>query len=173
MSDLSWLDSDEQRVFRAFARSSRALFVQFDRDLQREVGMPRTYFEILWLLHQAPGRALRMSDLAERTGSQASRITHAVGRLEQAGQVRRELCREDRRGWFAVLTDEGLATLADAAPRYAQSIRDRFLAPLSAADREHVARIGETLLARLDSPLGPDPALEPDILEPDPTLSPA
>lgn len=154
MSDFSWLDSDEQRVFRAWARSSRALFVQFDRDLQRDVGMPRTYFEILWLLHQAPDRALRMSELAERTGSQASRITHAVGRLEQAGQVRRELCSEDRRGWFAVLTDEGLETLRVAAPRYAEVIRERFLAPLSTFQREQLTEIGETLLSRLDSPLG-------------------
>lgn len=156
MSDLSWLDPDEQRVFRAWARSSRALFVQFDRDLQRDVGLPRTYFEILWLLHQAPDRALRMSDLAERTGSQASRITHAVGRLEQAGQVRRELCSEDRRGWFAVLTDEGLEALREAAPRYAESIRERFLAPLSDFQREQLTEIGETLLSRLDSPLGSD-----------------
>jgi DNA-binding MarR family transcriptional regulator len=154
VSDLTWLDPEEQRVFRAWARSSRALFVQFDRDLQRDVGMPRTYFEILWLLHQAPDRALRMSDLAERTGSQASRITHAVGRLEQAGQVRRELCSEDRRGWFAVLTDEGLETLRVAAPRYAETIRRRFLAPLSDFQREQLTEIGETLLSRLDSPLG-------------------
>ncbi len=141
-------------MFRAWARSSRALFVQFDRDLQRDVGLPRTYFEILWLLHQAPDRALRMSDLAERTGSQASRITHAVGRLEQAGQVRRELCSEDRRGWFAVLTDEGLETLRVAAPRYAESIRARLLAPLSDFQRKQLTEIGETLLSRLDSPLG-------------------
>ncbi len=154
-------------MFRAFARSSRALFVQFDRDLQRDVGMPRTYFEILWLLHQAPGRALRMSDLAERTGSQASRITHAVGRLEQAGQVRRELCSEDRRGWFAVLTDEGLEPRCRvAAPRYAQSIRDRFLAPLSADGH------GSSVTAHRRDP--PRPAGLPPRIDPttDPTLSP-
>ena len=161
MSDFSWLDPDEQRVFRAWARSARALFVQFDRDLQRDVGMPRTYFEILWLLHQAPDRALRMSDLAERTGSQASRITHAVGRLEQAGQVRRELCTEDRRGWFAVLTDQGLETLRVAAPRYAEVIRERFLAPLSTFQREQLTEIGETLLSQLDSPLGASETLSP------------
>jgi DNA-binding MarR family transcriptional regulator len=78
--------------------------------------MPRTYFEILWLLHNAPDGTLRMSDLAAATGTQPSRITHAVSRLEQAGQVRRELCTDDRRGWFTILTDEGVAALGGGGP---------------------------------------------------------
>lgn len=150
MSELPWLDDAELRVYRAFARSSRELIIQFDRELQRDVGMPRTYFEILWLLNKAPGRSLRMSDLAEATGSQPSRITHAVGRLEQAGHVRRELCAEDRRGWYTILSDEGAAALAEATPRYAESIRRHFLGPLSATEREQLTRIGEKLLGALE-----------------------
>ena len=150
MSDLSWLDVDELRVLRAFNRAARAVNTQLDSDLQRDIGMPRTYFEILWRLRQAPGQALRMSELADLTESKASRITHAVGRLEQAGHVRRELSSEDRRGWFAVLTDEGLAVLRLAAPRYAQSVREHFLAPLSPLQREQLTAIGETLLERLE-----------------------
>lgn len=137
-------------MFRAFARSTRSLAVRFDQDLQNAVGMPRTYFEILWLLHQAPGHSLRMSDLAESTLSQPSRISHAVGRLEKAGQVRRELCTSDRRGWFAVLTDEGLAALQTAAPRYAQSIREHLLEPLSRTQRDALAQVGETVLGQLE-----------------------
>jgi DNA-binding MarR family transcriptional regulator len=151
VADLEWLDPDEQRLFRAFARSARWLYVQFDRDLQREVNMPRTYFEILWLLHNAPDRTLRMSDLAAATGTQPSRITHAVSRLEQAGQVRRELCTDDRRGWFTILTDEGVAALEAAAPRYAKSVRQHLVDPLSSEQREQLTRIGETLLAHLES----------------------
>lgn len=132
--------------------------MQFDRDLQRLVDMPRTYFEILWLLNDAPGQALRMSDLAEATGSQPSRITHAVGRLEEAGRVRRELCTDDRRGWFAVLTDEGLAALREAAPRYAQMIRERLLGPLSPAQQNQLTRIGETLLQGLEESGAPAPS---------------
>jgi DNA-binding MarR family transcriptional regulator len=151
VSELPWLDDAELRVYRAFARSSRELVIQFDRELQRDVGMPRTYFEILWLLNKAPDRSLRMSDLAEATGSQPSRITHAVGRLEQAGQVRRELCAEDRRGWYTILTDEGAAALAVATPRYAESIRRHFLGPLSVSEREQLTRIGEKLLGALEA----------------------
>ena len=113
--------------------------------------MPRAYFEILWLLHNAPDRTLRMSDLAAATGTQPSRITHAVSRLEQAGQVRRELCTDDRRGWFTILTDEGVAALEAAAPHYAKSVREHLVEPLSSEQREQLSRIGEKLLAHLES----------------------
>ena len=161
MGDLSWLDPEELRVFRAFARSTRVLAVRFDQELQNDVGMPRTYFEILWLLHQAPDRSLRMSELAESTFSQPSRISHAVGRLEKAGLVRRELCSSDRRGWFAVLTDEGLAALTVAAPRYARSIREHLLGPLSPTQRDALVRIGETVLRELDR--SSEPASGPEV----------
>ncbi|MGH9030483.1 MAG: MarR family winged helix-turn-helix transcriptional regulator [Acidimicrobiales bacterium] len=146
----NWLDPEELRVFRAFARSTRALFVQFDRELQQHVGLERAYFEILWLLDNAAERTLRMSDLAEATGSQPSRITHAVSRLERAGQVRRELCPQDRRGWNAVLTDEGAAILNAAAPRYAEIIRRHLIEPLNGSQREQLTRIGEALLEDLE-----------------------
>ncbi len=152
MSDPQWLAPDELRVFRALVRSTRALYVQFDRDLQREAGMPRTYFEILWLLHKEPSRSLRMSDLAEMTGSQASRITHAVGRLEESGYVERTNCPEDRRGWYAVLTDAGFEMLSVAAPVYAASVRRHLLDPLSPRQLEQLTRIGETILSDLALP---------------------
>lgn len=152
MSDLEWLDPDELRVFRALVRSTRALYVQFDRDLEGEAGVPRTYFEILWWLDKQPTRSLRMSDLAELTGSQASRITHAVSRLEDLGYVSRTNCAEDRRGWYAVLTEAGSDKLRVASPVYAASVRRNLLERLSRAQREQLARIGETILAGLDMP---------------------
>lgn len=148
------LHADEQRAFRAFAGAARVVLTAVDRDLERAVGMPRAYIEILYHLDEAPGKSLRMSDLAEAMHSQPSRITHAVARLEEVGHVRRELCAADRRGWFAVLTDTGHEALEEAAPFVAQSVRRRFCAQVSPADRREVTRIGELLLERLG---GADP----------------
>lgn len=111
--------------------------------------MPRTYFEILWLLQKAPDRSLRMSELAIATGSQPSRISHAVWRLESAGLVQRELCVADRRGRFTVLTDKGAAALDVAGPRYAKSIREHLLAPLSIAEQEQLVGIAGKILDEL------------------------
>jgi DNA-binding MarR family transcriptional regulator len=92
---------------------------------------------------------MRMSDLADVTRSSPSRLSHAIGRLEQAGWVRRQLCSTDRRGWFAILTDDGLKALEAAAPRHDESIRTHLLDQLSPTELGQLRRISETLLAHL------------------------
>ncbi|MET8278040.1 MarR family transcriptional regulator [Micromonospora sp. NPDC005174] len=144
-----WLNPDEQRTWRAFLASSRALMDTLDRELQRDAGMPHAYYEILVRLSEAPGRQLRMSELAEVTGSSRSRLSHAVARLEQAGWVRREDCPTDRRGQIAVLTDDGFATLAAAAPGHVEGVRRHLFDALSPAQIDQLRRISETLAEHL------------------------
>ncbi|MCM0679091.1 MarR family transcriptional regulator [Micromonospora phytophila] len=144
-----WLDPDEQRTWRAFLTASRALMETLDRELQRDAGMPHAYYEILVRLSEAPERQLRMSDLAEATGSSRSRLSHAVARLEAAGWVRREECPTDRRGQIAVLTDDGFATLAAAAPGHVEGVRRHLFDALSPAQVDQLRRIGETLVDHL------------------------
>jgi len=55
-----------------------------------------------------------MSDLAAQTDLTPSGLTRAVDRLSEAGLVRREACREDRRGAFAALTGSGEARMREA-----------------------------------------------------------
>ncbi|MEU9510678.1 MarR family transcriptional regulator [Micromonospora sp. NPDC048170] len=146
-----WLDPDEQRTWRAYLTASRALMESLDRELQRDAGMPHAYYEILVRLSEAPQRRLRMSDLAEASGSSRSRLSHAVARLEAAGWVRREDCPTDRRGQIAVLTDEGFATLAAAAPGHVEGVRRHLFDALSPAQVDQLRRISETLAAHLTS----------------------
>ncbi|MFF5181221.1 MarR family winged helix-turn-helix transcriptional regulator [Micromonospora sp. NPDC000316] len=144
-----WLDPDEQRTWRAFLAASRALMDTLDRELQRDAGMPHAYYEILVRLSEAPGRQLRMSDLAEVTGSSRSRLSHAVARLETAGWVRREDCPTDRRGQVALLTDAGYATLSAAAPGHVEGVRSHLFDALSPAQVDQLRRISETLAEHL------------------------
>ncbi|MGW4499639.1 MarR family winged helix-turn-helix transcriptional regulator [Micromonospora sp. NPDC004336] len=144
-----WLDPDEQRTWRAFLTASRALMETLDRELQRDAGMPHAYYEILVRLSEAPQRQLRMSDLAEASGSSRSRLSHAVARLEAAGWVRREDCPTDRRGQIAVLTDEGFATLAAAAPGHVEGVRRHLFDALSPAQVDQLRRISEALVDHL------------------------
>ncbi|MFY1585893.1 MarR family winged helix-turn-helix transcriptional regulator [Micromonospora sp. WMMD734] len=144
-----WLDPDEQQTWRAFLTASRALSDTLDRELQRDAGMPHAYYEILVRLSEVPDRQLRMSDLADLTGSSRSRLSHAVARLETAGWVRREDCPTDRRGQIAVLTDAGFATLAAAAPGHVEGVRRHLFDALSPAQVDQLRRISETLVAHL------------------------
>ncbi|MFE9202877.1 MarR family winged helix-turn-helix transcriptional regulator [Micromonospora sp. NPDC006431] len=144
-----WLDPDEQRTWRAFLTASRALMDTLDRELQRDAGMPHAYYEILVRLSEAPDRRLRMSELADATGSSRSRLSHAAARLEAAGWIRREDCPTDRRGQIAVLTDDGFATLAAAAPGHVEGVRRHLFDALSPAQVDQLRRISETLADHL------------------------
>ena len=135
-----WLSEGEQRAWRAYLAMTRLLSAQLDRQLQRDSGMPMAYYVILVLLSETPGRSLRMSELAEASDSSRSRLSHAVARLEETGWVRRETCDTDRRGAFAVLTDEGFAALAEAAPGHVAEVR-RFL--IDALEPEQVRQLEE------------------------------
>jgi DNA-binding MarR family transcriptional regulator len=144
-----WLSLEEQQAWRAFLSASRLLFDRLDRELQRDAGIPHAYYEILVRLSEAPDRTLRMSDLASASLSSRSRLSHAVARLEEAGWVRRESCDTDRRGAWAVLTDEGFAALAAAAPGHVEGVRTHLFDQLSADEARELRRISEALVKHL------------------------
>jgi DNA-binding MarR family transcriptional regulator len=123
VSDPDWLSPSEQQTWRAYLRAAQQLLAQLDHELQRDAAMPFAYYQILVVLSEAPERTLRMRELAARTWSSRSRLSHAVDRLEEHGWVERTSCAPDRRGAFAVLTDGGYSALAMAAPKHVQSVR--------------------------------------------------
>ncbi|MFI7105348.1 MarR family winged helix-turn-helix transcriptional regulator [Nonomuraea sp. NPDC050227] len=134
-----WLDPDEQQTWRDFLAAGQLINEALDRQLQREAGMPHTYYMILVALSEAPDRSMRMSELAARAQSSQSRLSHAVARLEERGWVRRERCPADGRGNIAVLTDEGFATLAATAPGHVEEVRRSLFDVLT---REQVRELG-------------------------------
>lgn len=144
-----WLNDDEQRTWRAFGLASRLLTDRLERDLLAAADMPPTYYELLVLLSEAPERTLRMSELAQWTNSKASRISHAVNKLEDKGWVRREHYAGDRRGWLAVLTDDGLAALRAAAPAHVGSVREHLIDLLTPEQLCQLEEISQALLAHL------------------------
>jgi DNA-binding MarR family transcriptional regulator len=110
--------------------------------------MPHAYYLLLATLSEAPGRALRMTDLAAVTNSSQSRISHAVARLEEAGWVRRKKCPTDRRGNIAALTDEGLAALVKAAPGHVAAVREHLFDALAPEQVEELTAICEAVTAK-------------------------
>lgn len=147
MDETRWLTDDEQEVWRAFITAVDAFGDHLERQVQRDSGMPYTYYEILVSLSEAPGRTLRMSELAGARSSSRSRLSHAVARLEEVGWVRRRACKTDKRGALAELTDEGFAALEKAAPGHVTAVREQLFDLLSP---EQVSTLGEISKAILD-----------------------
>ncbi|MDQ3342510.1 MAG: MarR family transcriptional regulator [Actinomycetota bacterium] len=150
MSDEPWLNAGEQRAWRAFLATSALLHAALDRQLQRDAHLPHAYYMVLAMLSESPGRALRMSSLAELTNSSQSRISHAVARLEEAGWVRREQCPSDRRGLLAVLTDAGFTVLAEAAPGHVRAVREHLFDQLTVEQVRQLEGICRAVLHKLD-----------------------
>jgi DNA-binding MarR family transcriptional regulator len=146
---MRWLSADEQCAWRAYLEASQRLFEQLDRELDREVGMPLAYYQILAMLSEVPGHTLRMSDLAAQTWSSRSRLSHAVDRLEEKGWVERLSCPSDKRGAYAVLTDAGQRVLEAAAPSHVSSVRRLVFDQLTPEDLDALGRLSRKIADRI------------------------
>src|SRR3954453_12882126 len=93
-----WLDAEERRIWLGWIMSTRLLWDEMKRDLQRDSGLSFGHYEILVMLSEPPARALRMSELADASQSSRRRLSHAVARLEELGAFLREACPSDRGG---------------------------------------------------------------------------
>jgi DNA-binding MarR family transcriptional regulator len=154
-----WLSTEEQRTWRAFLEATRLLFDQLDRELRAAAGISLSYYEILVRLSEAPDRTLRMSELAGRLLHSPSRLSHAISRLEELGWVARTSCPTDKRGLFAVLTDEGFAALEAAAPSHVEGVRTHLLDQLSPEQHRELGVISRAVRDHLHATDEPEPAL--------------
>lgn len=146
MNDARWLSDHEQGVWRRYLAASGLINDELERQLQRDSGLPHAYYEVLVSLSEAPDRTLRMSELAERSRSSRSRMSHAVARLEQAGLIERRGCPSDKRGAFAVLTEKGYSALADAAPGHVNAVRGVLFDALTPAQIEQLGEICSAII---------------------------
>ncbi|MEY3361183.1 MAG: hypothetical protein RL531_902 [Actinomycetota bacterium] len=151
-----WLTRDEQAVWRAYLVATNMLAARLADDLEAATGLTNSDYELLVQLSESEGRRLRMTALASRSLSSKSRLSHAVSRFEARGWVRREQCEDDRRGAWAVLTDEGFAVLEAAAPLHVENVRRHLFDPLSATEVAELGRICRTLADHLCGVEGAD-----------------
>jgi DNA-binding MarR family transcriptional regulator len=134
-----WLDAPEAQTWLNVAQVLMLLPTALDRQLRDDAGIPHAYYQILAMLSHEPDRSMRMTELAKRTGTTSSRLSHAAGTLEQRGWIQREACSWDKRGQIARLTDEGLAALVAAAPGHVAEVRRLIFDHLTP---EEVAQLG-------------------------------
>ena len=146
-----WLNAVEMKAWRRYIVASRRLIEALDLDLaEHELSMPD--YEILAQLSDAPGRRMRMAELAEEAMLSRSRLSHRMKVMEKAGWVSREQCTDDRRGYFAVMTEQGWRAIVAAAPDHVESVRASFIDHLSKSDQAVLAQIFE----RVSEPLRND-----------------
>ena len=104
-------------------------------------GLTMNDYGTLLLLSRAGEQGMRRIDLANQLQLSPSGITRLLDRLEDQGYVTKGECKEDARVSYAVLTDEGLAKLKDAAPEHVEDIERRLSAVLSEPEMETLANL--------------------------------
>lgn len=100
---------------------------------------PLSWYDVLWAVRRAPGRRVRMAELADRLTLSRGGLTKLAGRLEAAGLLRRQPAEDDGRGLYAVLTDAGEDMLRRMWPVYARVLRQTFVETISADEAAAIA----------------------------------
>ncbi|MEO3872207.1 MarR family transcriptional regulator [Nonomuraea sp. B12E4] len=90
--------------------------------LQRRHGIGLSEYRALGHLAVARDGELRMQELAELIGLNQSSVTRLVARLNAAGFAYRDLCPDDKRGVYCVVTDAGRAKYGEASRTYEETL---------------------------------------------------
>lgn len=97
--------------------------------LQARHGLGLSEYRALEVLTRSPDSELRMQELASHLRLNQSSVSRMVERLDRGGLTVRDLCPDDKRGVYTVLTDLGRARFETAQTDYEQA--------LAAALKEH------------------------------------
>ena len=147
--ELRWLSPSEDAAWTGLVSLVLLLPGQLESVLQTRAGL--SLFEYLTLSHvsEAPGRRLRMGELAYLASGSPSRLSNVVKRLEQRGLLSRFPDPEDGRRTVAELTPDGWARVQEAAPWHLRSVREHVLDHLDDDDVTALATIAAKLGAHL------------------------
>ncbi|MGZ4454292.1 MAG: MarR family winged helix-turn-helix transcriptional regulator [Nocardioides sp.] len=148
-SNVDWLDTEQQRAWRAYLVGTTLLMERLDRDLRERHDLSLPEYEILVRLSEADDRRMRMALLADSMSHSRSRVTHTVGRLEKAGLVVRSACLSDGRGVEAVLTDKGMDELRKAAVTHVSGVRGLLVDVVDEDDFDAMGRVFDAVTDRL------------------------
>ena len=135
------LDDATLAAWRAFLNAHARVTRAIGRDLAAADLPDLTWYDLLWTLYRAPGRSLRVNELAREVVLSPTAMSRFVDRVEKAGHVRRAADPADRRALQVTLTDSGVALLRRMWPVYSRGIEEHF-GRQSAALRDALERMG-------------------------------
>jgi DNA-binding MarR family transcriptional regulator len=116
-------------AWRALLNAHSLVVRRIEADLQAEGLPPLGWHDVLWALYRSPERRLRINEVADEVVLSRTGMSRLLDRIEAAGMLRREPVPGDRRGAYAVITDEGVELLRRMWPVYARGIKQLFIEP--------------------------------------------
>ena len=145
-----WLEEDELRAWMRLAGVMLKLAPALDSQLQRDSDLTHFDYLCLAMLSETDERTLPMSELAGRTNSSLSRLSHVVSKLERRDWVRRAPSPRSRRVTLVSLTETGWEVLVKAAPGHVETVRELVFDDLSPEDVAALSRVAGHIVERIE-----------------------
>ncbi|MFO0677353.1 MAG: MarR family transcriptional regulator [Polyangiaceae bacterium] len=140
------------RLFFLLARAQRAVATFANARAVAELGVTSTQLGALYLVARSPG--VSMSEVAKELDVRKSAMSGVVGRLEDAGLLRKEPDADDARASRLFLTPKGVS-VKDASIPLVRNLTRRMTEGLDDAEVHVVARFLGDLVERFPSAPAP------------------
>ncbi len=135
-------------MWRSFLETHSTVVKFLERRMDEQHGLPLAWWDVLIQLADGPEGRLRMGELAESVLLTRSGITRLVDRMIVAGLVDREPCPGDRRGYYAVITQQGRDTIEKIGPDHSKDAWEVFLGHI---DEEEAALMSQVFTRVLEA----------------------
>lgn len=149
MNPINETGNNRSAAWRVFFEASGRLQGILESRLKREFGLSMPDYNVLLALWEAPGRVLRMGELAGKVVYSPSRLTYLVTNLVQDGWVTKSPASNDGRGYEASLTDSGVQTVLAATELHQQTVRQYLLDAMTDEDIDQIVKVFGALELRL------------------------
>jgi DNA-binding MarR family transcriptional regulator len=143
---LAQINDERLQLMGLLVRSHRYLTELLGQELEKSVGIPLVWFDVLIHVGGAPEGRMTMSKLSTNVALTTGGITRLVDRMVEADLVARQNCPNDRRSVHVILTPTGHETLGRAIAANIDGIDRHLFAPLSQSDRTLLALVLTKLL---------------------------
>ena len=154
-----WLDAEERRTWLSLISVLIRLPSELDAQLRRDAGISHFEYQVMAVLSEAPGRTMRISDLAMLSEGSLPRMSQVISRLEKRGWIDRAPDPQDGRYTRATLTEDGWTKVTETAPGHVEEVRRLVFDPLTKAQARQLRAIGRRIMRVIDPD---DPCLEDD-----------
>lgn len=112
----------------------------------REIGVTRPQWQVLGALRRYAG--INQTELAEVLEVEPMTAGRMIDRMQDGGLVERRADPADRRAWRLYLTERGTEMIERLQP-LAEETSEQAFAGIDAADKEHLMRTLDRMLANL------------------------
>jgi len=129
-------------------RAQQVLLERVEADLKAAGLPPLAWYDVLLELYRAESGQLRQFEIGDRVLLSKYNISRLLDRLEQEKLVRRQTCKEDRRGANVAITAQGRTMMKKMWPVYERGIEQYFARHLSTQETAQLAELMARLIAK-------------------------